>query len=145
MEGLKKLGAVYLIGVAVAVAVFFIVNPLLTDAIDVPVVWQVLDVLMAAALAIALAANYTRKQGEDGGDPGGCVTRRYLEVNVAFYLTAAVTILFLHSWFSLLAEGTDSLDGNHQAWVIWAAVDTVLPLIVGITGCRLWREMSSSA
>ena len=36
MEGLKKLGAVYLIGVAVAVAVFFIVNPLLTDAIDVP-------------------------------------------------------------------------------------------------------------
>ena len=144
MEGPKKLGAVYLIGVAVAVAVFFIVNPLLTDAIDVPGVWQVLDVLMVVALAIALAANYARKQGEDGGDPGGSVTRRYLEVNVAFYLTAAVTILFLHNWFSLLAEGTDSLDGNHQAWVIWAAVDTILPLIVGITGCRLWRETSAS-
>ena len=99
---------------------------------------------MVVALAIALAANYTRKQDEGGGDPGGSVTRRYLEVNIAFYLTAAVTILFLHNWFSLLAEGTDGLDGNHQAWVIWAVVDTLLPLIVGITGCRLWRETSAS-
>ena len=143
MEGLKKLGAVYLIGVAVAVAVWFIVNPLLTDDVDVAGVWLVLDVLMVVALAIALAANYARKGEEDGGDPAGAVTRRYLEINVAFYLTAAVTILFLHSWFSLLAEGTDSLDGNHQAWVIWAFVDTVLPLIVGITGCRLWRATSA--
>ena len=144
MEGLKKLGAVYLIGVAVAVAVWFIVNPLLTDSVDVPGIWLVLDVLMAVALAIALAANYARKGAEDGGDAAGAVTRRYLEVNVAFYLTAAVTILFLHNWFSLLAGGTDSLDGNHQAWVIWAAVDTLLPLVVGITGCRLWRETSAS-
>ena len=144
MDGLKKLGSVYLIGVAVAVAVWFIVNPLLADALNVTAIWQVLDVLMVVALAIALAANYARKGEEDGGDPAGGVTRRYLEVNVAFYLTAAVTILFLHNWFSLLAEGADSLDGNHQAWVIWAAVDTVLPLIVGITGCRLWRETSAS-
>ena len=144
MAGLKKLSAVYLIGVAVAVAGFFIVNPLLTDAIDVTTVWLVLDILMAVALVIALTCNYARKREECGGDPAGAVTRRYLEVNVAFYLTAAVTILFFHNWFSLLAEGTDSLDGNHQAWVIWAAVDVVLPLIVGITGCRLWRETSAS-
>ena len=144
MLALKKLGSVYLVGVAVAVAVFFIVNPLLTDAIDVPAVWLVLDVLMVVSLAIALAYNAARKRAECGGDPGGAVTRRYLEANVAFYVTAAVTILFLHNWFSLLAEGTDSLDGNHQAWVIWAAVDTLLPIIVGVTGCRLWREAASA-
>ena len=143
MAGLKKLEAVYLVGVAVAVAVFFIVNPLLTDAIDVPAVWLVLDVLMLVALALALAANYARKREECGGDPAGAVTRRYLEANVAFYLTAAVAILFLHNWFSLLAQGTDSLDGNHQAWIIWAAVDVLLPLVVGVTGCRLWRETTA--
>ena len=49
MVGLKKLGAVYLVGVAVAVAVYFVVNPLLTDVIDVAGVWQVLDVLMVVA------------------------------------------------------------------------------------------------
>ena len=144
MAGLKKLGAAYLVGVAVVVAVFFIVNTLLDDEIDVLDVWYVLDVLMLIGLAIALTYNYARKQDEDGGDPGGVVTRRYLEVNVAFYLTAGVTILFLHNWFSLLALGGDSLDDNRRAaWTIWAAVDTLLPIVVGITGCRLWREAST--
>ena len=71
------------------------------------------------------------------------VTRRYLEVNLAFYITAAVSILFLHNWFSLLANGPDSLDGNHQAWVIWAFVDTALPLLLAATGFSLWREAHS--
>ena len=65
-----------------------------------------------------------------------------LGINIAFYLTAGVTILFLHNWFSLLAQGTESLAGNHQAWVIWAAVDTMLPLVLGTTGCRIMREKS---
>ena len=66
-----------------------------------------------------------RKREECRLDSGGPVTRRYLEVNVVFFVTAGVTILFLHNWFSLLAFGGDSLDGNHQAWVIWAAVEYV--------------------
>ena len=70
-----------------------------------------------------------------GSGSGEGITRRYLEANVAFFLTAAVTILFLHNWFSLLAQGPDSLDGNEQAWVIWAAVDTLLP--PGSGGYRL--------
>ena len=37
---------------------------------------------------------------ESGRDPEGAITRHYLDVNVAFYLTAAVAILFLHNWFS---------------------------------------------
>ena len=57
-------------------------------------------------------------------------------------LTAGVTILFLHNWFSLLAQGPESLAGNHQAWVIWAAVDTMLPLVLATTGCRIMREKS---
>ncbi len=140
MTGLKKLGAVYLIGVAIAVAVFFIVNTFLTDSIDVPNVWYVLDILMLIALAIALPYNYTRKRSECNGDPGGAVTRRYLDVNAAFYLTVGVTILFLHNWFSLLAQGPDSLDGNHSAWVIWAVVDTLLPITMAVTGRSLWKE-----
>ena len=82
-----------------------------------------------------------------GGGPersGGAVTRQYLEVNLAFYLTAAVTILFLHNWLSLLALGGDSLDGNHQAWIIWAFVDVMLPLTLGTTGCRLLCGESGS-
>ena len=146
MAGLKKVGAVYMVGLAVVVAVFFIVNVLLDGEIDVLNVWHVLDVLMLVALAIALVYNYARKLDESDGDAGEGVTRRYLEVNVAFYLTAGVTVLFLHNWFSLLALGADSLDDNRRAaWTIWAAVDTLLPIVVGVTGCRLWQEASAGS
>ena len=140
MAFLRRVGAVYLIAVAVAVAVFFIVNTFLDDTLDVVQVWYVLDVLMLIALAVAFVFNLSRKMEMGGRDPESGVTLRYVEVNVAFYLTAAVTILFLHNWFSLLAQGSSSLDNNHQAWVIWAFVDTALPLVVGVTGCSLWRE-----
>lgn len=137
MEGLKKLAGAYLVIVAVVVAVFFIINNLLSDAIDVLAVWHVLDVLMATGLALGLIFNYTAKREADGAGDGAETFRRSLEANVAFYATAGVTILFLHNWFALLAGV--SLEGNEQAWVIWAAVDTVLPLVLGATGCRLWR------
>ena len=140
MNLLKQGAAQYMMWVAAAVGVFFAINPLLNESIDVVLVWQVLDVLMLIGLAVALIVNSARKVTEGGRDPNLPVTRRYVEINAAFYLTVGVTILFLHNWFSLLAFGTDSLDGNHQAWVIWAAVDVLLPITLGVTGYRLWRN-----
>ena len=139
MDALRKPAGVYLVLVAIAVAVFFIVNPLLVDSIDVPVVWSVIDILMVIALALGLLFAYLGKQRFDAQQSGDGVSRAYLEANVTFFAVAAVTVLFLHSWFSLLAGGADSLDGNHQAWVIWAVVDTALPIVLGVLGCRLWR------
>ncbi len=147
MAGLKKLAGAYMIVLAVVVAVYFIINTVLGESIDdfdVQSVWPVVDVLMLIGLVLALVFNYARKREEDGGGTGGAVTRRYVEVNLAFYLTAAITILFLHNWLSLLALGGDSLDGNHQALVIWAFVDVMLPLTLGTTGCRLWCGESGS-
>ena len=144
MAGLKKLGAVFLIGVAIAVAVFFVVNTFLADSIEVLDVWYVLDVLMFVSLVIALPYNFVRKRRECDVDPGSGVTRRYLEVNAAYYLTVGVAILFLHNWFSLLANGPESLDNNDAAWVIWAAVDTLLPITMAVTGRSLWKESAEA-
>ena len=143
MTKLKKPAGAYLIGIAVIVAAFFITNPLLAGLLDPAKVWAVLDILMLIGLLTALAFNYAAKRTlEEGQQPHDSVSRRNLEINIAFYLTAAVAILFLHNWFSLLAQGTESLTGNHQAWVIWAAVDTMLPLVLGTTGYRIMREKS---
>ena len=143
MTKLKKPAGAYLIGVAVIVAAFFITNPLLAGLLDPTKVWAVLNILMLIGLMMALAFNYAGKRTlEKGQEPDDSVSRRNLEINIALYLTAGVTILFLHNWFSLLAHGPESLAGNHQAWVIWAAVDTMLPLVLGTTGCRIMREKS---
>ena len=140
MAAVKKLVGAYLIVVAVVVAVFFIINTFLVDTWDVPSVWHVLDVLMLIGLGLSLIHNYSRKRSVDASGDNSGLIRPYFEANAAFYVTAGVTILFLHNWFSLLAKGSDYLDGNHQAWVIWATVDTLLPIIFGITGCHLWRN-----
>ena len=141
MEAIKKLFGAYLIGVATVVAVWFIINSFFVDSFEVINVWYVLDILMVVGLGVALVFNYARKREEEAGrEPGEAVTRRHLEVNTAFYLTAGITIIFLHNWFAFLHGGPESLDGNHQAWVIWAFVDTLLPLTLGVTGCAMWRE-----
>ena len=106
-------------------------------------VWYVLDVLMA--IGLELVFNCMRRREEGARDPDGPVTRCYLEANTPFFVTAGVTILFLHNWFLLPAEGGDSLQGNHQAWIIWAAVDVLVPVVLGVTGCRLWQEGSRAS
>ena len=140
MAAVKKLVGAYLIIVAVVVAMFFIINTFLLDSLDVPSVWSVLNVFMLIGLALSLIHNYFRKRAMDAAEDGGALNRAYFEANAAFYVTAGVTILFLHNWFSLLAQGSNYLDGNHQAWIIWATVDTLLPIMLGITGCHVWRS-----
>ena len=107
-------------------------------------VWHVLDVLMVIGLALALIFNYARKREECGRDPEGPVNRRYSEANAAFYLSLGVTILFLHNWFSLLALGEQNLNETDTAWVIWAVVDVMLPITLGVTGIRLWQAGSQA-
>ena len=137
MDALRKPVGAYLVLVAIAVAVFFIINPWLDDSVEVADIWQILDYFMAAALVLGLLYGYLGKRAVDAEEG---VNRAYLEANVIFFAVAAVTVLFLHNWFSLLAGGSESLDGNDQAWVIWAFVDTALPLSLGVLGCRLWRS-----
>ena len=143
MAGLKRLVGAYMVLVGVSVAVYFIINNFLVDSIDVLSVWYVLDVLMAIGLGLALVFNYAHKREESRSDPDAPVTRRYLESTALFHLTVVVTILFMHNWLSLLALGGDSLNNNDPAWVIWAIVDTLLPITLGLTGCRLWSEADS--
>ena len=144
VEAIKKLFGIYLILVATAVAVWFVINTFFSDAFDISNVWYVLDTLMAIGLAVALVFNFDRKRRVDDRSQGEAISRSYLEVNVAFYLTAGITILFLHNWISFLVNGSDSLEGNHQAWVIWAVVDTLLPLTLAPTGCAMLKGSSDS-
>ena len=138
MSTVARLSAVYLVGVAVVVALYFIINPLHAESYNPENVWFVLDILMVIGAVIALGFNTWRKMRERGRSDGDPITRRYVEVNLLFYATVAVTVLLVHSWFSILVSGL-ALD-DHQAWVKWAMVDTLLPLIYGATGFAIWRE-----
>ena len=137
MAIVKKASSAVLVAAALAVAVWFIVNSFFDDPV-LSRVWTVLDVLQCLALGLALVFNYHWKARAARPEPGAPVTRRYLEANAVFYATCALTIMFLHNWFSLIALGLDPDD--HRAWIIWDLINTLLPIVIGVTGCRLWRE-----
>lgn len=133
----QRLAGTYLMGVSVAVAVYFIINPLHAAAYNPENIWFYLDILMVIAAVVALGFNTRRKLSEGRPVDGEPLPHRYWEANIAFYATLGVTILLVHSWFSVLALGLEV--GDHQGFVKWAIVDILLPLTFGATGYAMWR------
>ena len=129
----KKLLGAYLMGTAVVVAVWFVVNPFF----DVHGVWDVANYLMAVALVAALVLN-ARRGVEDGARARvHCDGLRRWEVNLPLYLTAGVALLFFRNWFLEMA-GADG--DNSTTGLVWVVVNVLFPLTASSTGLALWRE-----
>ena len=141
MSILTRLIAVYLALVAAAVAVNFIITPLYHPGGDAPFpVWAVLNWFMAAGIIITVITTFLEKRSKtpdlELGDANADL-KRYLEVNTVFYGAVVVFILYFWNWFSLL-DPDNSPDGQ-----FWVVIDTLMPIVMGVAGCRLWRNASS--
>ena len=131
MQILMRLIAVYLVLVAAAVAVNFIITPLYHPGGDAPFpVWEVLNWFMAAGIIITVAAAFVEKRRVDGDAD----LKRYLGANTVFYSAVAIFIVFFWNWFSSL-DPDNSPDGQ-----FWVVIDTLMPIVMGVAGCRLWRN-----
>lgn len=132
MSILMRLAAVYLLLVAVAVAVNFIITPWYHPGGDTPYeVWEVLNWFMAVAVAVALVGSYTEKRGVDSDTSAD--VKNWLGANAVFFSVAAIFIVFFWNWFSDLAPNHEP-DGQ-----FWVVIDTLMPLAIGAAGCRMWR------
>ena len=136
----RRVGAVYLVAVALAVAVFFVINQFLDDLVDVVQVWSVLDVLMVIGLAAAIIFNFSRKMEYGKPDPGGGgygavpgSQRHLLRYRGGFDPVSAQLVFPAR-------QRRGQPRRQPPAWVIWAFVDTALPLVLAATGFGMWRE-----
>ena len=143
MEAAKKLLAIYLFLVALAVALNFVLEPLyIRPAADhfwnIVIdgwVWDVLNWFMALAIVAAVIVWWKWKLQLDRQSPDQSITRRYLEVNVAFYAAAVLALWFFWNWFDNLASGELSQGVSHLS--NWTFVDPLFVLIAAVTGRRL--------
>ena len=133
MHILQRVLGAYAVVIALAVAVNFILTPFFFDGKSGYPIWDVLDYFMAVAVLIVFVASCLEKwrlcKAGDEAD-----LKRYLGVNVAFYASVVLVLLFFSNWAALLV--------NHESledFTIWAIIDAILPPIVGIGGLRLWR------
>ena len=141
MNVLRKLLAVFLIGVALLVAVHFVFNSFYREWFDTVDVWSVLDWPIALAIVIALIVHLRLKHALDAGSEQG-VTREYVEVNAATYATVLVALWFFSNWFNFLNFGAE---GESTAnLVVWAIVDALIVLVLSATGGYLWRAGEGS-
>ncbi len=133
MSILIRAVAAYLVLVAVSVGVHFIITPLYHPGGDAPFfAWVVHNWFMAVGMVLALAGSYAAKRSVDAD--GSADLKRYLEANTVFYAAAVVFLLFFWNWFSALSPN-DSADGQ-----FWVVIDTLMPIVMGGTGCRMWRD-----
>lgn len=138
MSSMKRLLAVALILLAVAVGVNWMITPLYNSE----PVWGVLDWFMAAAVAVSLVVNFSRTRALVDGGADGPVTREYLGANVGFCASVALAVLFFSNWFAILDIGNMPGSAGQAVAVWWPFIDTLLVLVVGTTGCYLWRNSS---
>ena len=131
----KRLAGVYLAVVGAAVAVHFVLDPLLYEweaGEGVPTPWIVLDWLMAAGLPIALYVTFMAKRAADGESE----LREYLVANTKFFVAVAVTLLFLWNAFQIEWSAGDQTPDSQ----VWVFIDVVLPMMFVTVGFELRNE-----
>ena len=134
MHTLQRILGAYTLMIALAVAVNFILTPFFFDDDSGYPIWDVLDYFMAVAIVIVFVASCLDmwrlcKAGEDAD------LKRYVSVNVAFFATSVLLLLFFSNWAAHLVDHTSLED-----WTVWAIIDAILPPIVGAGGLRLWYK-----
>ncbi len=129
----RKLLGAYLMGTAVFVAAWFVVNPFF----DAHGVWDVANYLMAVALVAALVLNARRKFEVKAGERGDAPNLRSLTASLCLYLTVGVALLFFRNWFMEIA-GADG--DNSTTGLVWIVVNVLFPLTAGATGAAIWRD-----
>lgn len=135
---LNRVGGVFLIAIAVLVAVHTVIEPVYyTSEAGQPYspVWDILNPLMALAILLGLRVAYVRKKAL----VGDAVTRAYLLSNMLFYGFLFVGIMFLWNWFTILSPGY-SAAGSDTNSLVWIFIDAALPLLMGVAGSAMLTE-----
>ncbi len=128
MSILLRLISIYMVVVAFAVGVQFIVAPLYASSGEV---WSCLGWFMGVGVLIALVVNTNKWMR------GGSVSdlRQYLDVRTLFY---ASLVLFFWYFANVFGHGTS--DYWHQLW--WL-INPLFFIVCAETGLRLWCGASS--
>ena len=140
MDMLKRVLAVYLVGISMVTAAHFILSSFYPDGLDAAQLWDILNPLMAVATVAVMAVHWVRKRRLDSGGKDGGITREYLEANLAFYAAALLTVWLFWNWFDAIAAGGEQQGQTHRT--LWALIDPLFIILVGVTGCHVWRTTS---
>ena len=107
---LKRIKALFLVAMAIAVALNLILTPVYHDGSPDYPVWEIMNWFMAAAVLVALIANIMRKRSLNKETTGAL---DYLRASITYYGAIALTMLFFWEWFWVLNPDSESWRGHY--------------------------------
>ena len=138
---IRRACGLFLVLVAVVVAVHTVAEPLYhasSESQPYSPLWNFLDPLMVAAVAVGLLCAFLRKRRACRNQDGSAISRPWLVANTQFYGLLLVAILLLWNWFNLLSPRFTAI-GDETVSLVWILIDAMLPLLLGSLGISLLR------
>ena len=134
---LKRIKALFLVAMAIAVALNLILTPVYHNgAPDYPV-WEIMNWFMAAAVIVALIANIMRKRSLNKETTSAL---DYLRASITYYGAIALTMLFFWEWFWILNPDSETGEAITSHVIYFPLVDTLFTIVALATGCHLWND-----
>ena len=140
MDMVKRVVAVYLVGISMVTAAHFILSSFYPDSVDSGQLWDILNPFMGVGTVAVLVVHWIRKRRLDSGGQDGSITREYLEANLAFYTAALLTALFFWNWFDAIMAGGEPQGQTHR--IVWTLINPLFIVLAGVSGCHVWRTTS---
>lgn len=140
MANLLRLFSLFLLLMAAAVGVNYIITVLYDDGSTGFPIWSIFNWPMAAGVVIAFAASawHWRQQGRTETDIHSCekgnrAVKAWLQANIRFYASLILLLWFMHSWF-------DDLFADDPSGSLWKYVNVLFVAVSLSAGLQLWQD-----
>ena len=133
MENLHRAISLFLLIMAAAVGVNYIITPVYDDGSTGFPVWSVLNWPMAVAVGAAFVINLAFWLQRAGDSVQSIGTNLWLQTNFRFYSSLVLLLWFFNNnWFATIL----SLDAAME----WGFVDALFVVVMLSTGVRPWQR-----
>ena len=119
-------------------------TPLYHDGSEDYPIWKIVNWFMAIGVVAALIVNAMRKRALGAGGANEPSVREYLRVNLTYYTTIILTILFFWGWFWTLNPESETGKAVTSHLVYFPIMDSLFVVVCLATGRYLWNLASDS-
>jgi len=133
MANLLRLLSLFLLLMAAAVGVNYIITVLYDDGSTGFPIWSIFNWPMAAGVVIAFVASawHWRQQGKVLADSPS--VKAWLQANMRFYASLMLLLWFMHAWF-------DDLFAEDPSGSLWKYVNVLFVAVSLSAGLQLWQD-----
>ena len=133
MANLLRLLSLFLLLMAAAVGVHYVITVLYDDGSTGFPIWSIFNWPMALGVVIAfvVSARHWRQQGSAEADTSA--VKAWLQTNIRFYASLILLLWFMHAWF-------DDLFADDPSGSLWKYVNVLFVAVTLSAGLQLWRD-----